>query len=44
MERGAEESIDTTNNRDPIIGFVSANKEHILKLTLEGLKMIKIKR
>jgi len=36
--------MDTTKNKDPIIGFVSGHKEHILKPTLEGLKLIKVKR
>lgn len=44
VEWGAGDSIDTTNIKDPIIGFVFGNKGLMFNLTLEGSKMSKIKR
>ena len=44
VERGTGGSIDTTNIKDPIIGFVFGNKGLMFNLTLEGSKMSKIKR
>jgi lipid-binding SYLF domain-containing protein len=44
VEWGAGESIDTTNIKDPIVGFVFGNKGLMFNLTLEGTKMSKIKR
>jgi lipid-binding SYLF domain-containing protein len=44
LEWGAGESIDTTNIKDPIVGFVFGNKGLMYNLTLEGTKMSKIKR
>jgi lipid-binding SYLF domain-containing protein len=44
VEWGAGDSIDTTNIKDPIIGFVFGNRGLMFNLTLEGSKMSKIKR
>jgi lipid-binding SYLF domain-containing protein len=44
VEWGAGESIDTTNIKDPIVGFVFGNKGLMFNLTLEGTKISKIKR
>jgi lipid-binding SYLF domain-containing protein len=44
VEWGAGGSIDTTNIKDPIIGFVFGNKGLMFNLTLEGSKMTKIKK
>jgi lipid-binding SYLF domain-containing protein len=44
IELGAGGSIDTTNIKDPIIGFVFGNKGLMYNLTLEGSKFTKIKR
>jgi lipid-binding SYLF domain-containing protein len=44
VEWGAGGSVDTTNIKDPIIGFVFGNKGLMFNLTLEGSKMSKIKR
>jgi lipid-binding SYLF domain-containing protein len=44
VEWGTGGSIDTTNIKDPIIGFVFGNKGLMFNLTLEGSKMSKIKR
>ncbi len=44
VEWGAGDSIDTTNIKDPIIGFVFGNKGLMFNLTLEGSKISKIKR
>jgi lipid-binding SYLF domain-containing protein len=41
---GAGGSVDTTNLKDPIIGFVFNNKGLMYNLTLEGSKMTKIKK
>jgi lipid-binding SYLF domain-containing protein len=41
---GAGGSIDTTNIKDPIVGFVFSNKGLMYNLTLEGSKYTKIKR
>lgn len=41
---GAGGSIDTTNIKDPIVGFVFNNKGLMYNLTLEGSKITKIKR
>jgi lipid-binding SYLF domain-containing protein len=41
---GAEASIDTTNIRDPIVGFVFGQKGLMYNLTLEGSKFTKIKK
>lgn len=44
VEWGTGGSVDTTNIKDPIIGFVFGNKGLMFNLTLEGSKMNKIKR
>jgi len=44
VEWGTGGSVDTTNIKDPIIGFVFGNKGLMFNLTLEGSKMSKIKR
>jgi len=44
VEWGAGGFIDTTNIKDPIIGFVFGNKGLMFNLTLEGSKMSKIKK
>ncbi|MFC1531821.1 YSC84-related protein [Thermodesulfobacteriota bacterium] len=41
---GAGGSIDTTNIKDPIVGFVFSNKGLMYNLTLEGSKITKLKR
>lgn len=41
---GVGGSIDTTNIKDPIIGFVFGQKGLMYNLTLEGSKMTKIKK
>ncbi len=44
VEMGAGASIDTTNIKDPIIGFVFGNKGLMFNLTLEGSKFSKLER
>jgi lipid-binding SYLF domain-containing protein len=44
VELGAGGTIDTTNIKDPIIGFVFGNKGLMYNLTLEGSKYTKIVR
>jgi len=44
VELGAGGSIDTTNIKDPIVGFVFGNKGLMYNLTLEGSKYTKIVR
>ena len=41
---GAGGSIDTTNIRDPIVGFVFSNKGLMYNLTLEGSKYTKLEK
>ena len=41
---GAGGSVDTTNIKDPIIGFVFSNKGLMYNLTLEGSKMTKLNK
>ncbi len=41
---GAGGSVDTTNIKDPIIGFVFGQKGLMYNLTLEGSKMTRIKK
>ena len=41
---GAGGSIDTSNIKDPIVGFVFSNKGLMYNLTLEGSKFTKLKR
>ena len=41
---GAGGSIDTTNIKEPIVGFVFSNKGLMYNLTLEGSKITKLKR
>jgi lipid-binding SYLF domain-containing protein len=41
---GAGGSIDTTNIKEPIVGFVISNKGLMYNLTLEGSKITKLKR
>jgi len=43
VELGAGGSIDTTNIRDPIVGFIFGNKGLMYNLTLEGSKITKLK-
>jgi lipid-binding SYLF domain-containing protein len=42
IELGTGGSIDTTNIKDPIVGFVFGNKGLMYNLTLEGSKFTKI--
>jgi lipid-binding SYLF domain-containing protein len=42
VELGAGGSIDTTNIKDPIVGFVFGNKGLMYNLTLEGSKFSKL--
>ncbi len=44
LEVGAGGSIDTTNIKDPIIGFVLNQKGLMANITLEGAKMTKLVR
>jgi len=44
VEIGTGGSIDSTNIKDPIIGFVFGQKGLMFNLTLEGSKLTKIKR
>jgi len=44
VELGAGGSIDTTNIKDPIVGFVFGNKGLMYNLTLEGSKFTKLVR
>ena len=44
VELGAGGTIDTTNVKDPIVGFVFGNKGLMYNLTLEGSKYTKIKK
>ena len=44
IELGAGGTIDTTNIKDPIVGFVFGNKGLMYNLTLEGSKYTKIVR
>ena len=44
VEWGAGGSVDTTNIKDPIVGFVFGNTGLMFNLTLEGSKMSKIKK
>jgi len=44
VELGAGGTIDTTNIKDPIVGFVFGQKGLMYNLTLEGSKYTKIKR
>ena len=44
IELGAGGTIDTTNIKDPILGFVFGNKGLMFNLTLEGSKYTKIVR
>ena len=41
-ERGAGGSLDTTNIKDPVVGFVLNNKGLMYNLTLEGSKITKL--
>jgi lipid-binding SYLF domain-containing protein len=41
---GAGEAIDTTNIKDPIVGFVYDQKGLMANLTLEGSKYTKVKK
>lgn len=44
VEIGTGGSLDTTNIKDPIVGFVFGNKGLMYNLTLEGSKYTKIER
>jgi len=44
VELGTGGSIDTTNVKDPIVGFIFGNKGLMYNLTLEGSKFTKLKR
>ena len=44
IELGTGGSIDTTNIKDPIVGFVFGNKGLMYNLTLEGSKFTKMKK
>ncbi|MBW2466967.1 MAG: hypothetical protein JRF02_06660 [Deltaproteobacteria bacterium] len=44
VELGAGGSIDTSNIKDPIVGFVFGNKGLMYNLTLEGSKFTKLKK
>ena len=44
VELGTGGSIDTTNIKDPIVGFIFGNKGLMYNLTLEGSKFTKLKK
>ena len=44
VEMGTGTSIDTSNIKDPIVGFVFGNKGLMFNLTLEGSKFSKLER
>lgn len=44
VELGAGASLDTTNIKDPVVGFVFGNKGLMYNLTLEGSKFTKLKK
>ena len=44
VELGAGGSLDTSNIKDPIVGFVFGNKGLMYNLTLEGSKFTKLAR
>ena len=44
IELGTGGSIDSTNIKDPIVGFVFGNKGLMYNLTLEGSKFTKLVR
>jgi len=44
VEFGAGKEFDTTNIKEPIIGFIFGNKGLMYNLSLEGSKMTKIKK
>ena len=44
IQVGAGGSIDTTNIKDPIVGFVIGQKELMFNVTLEGSKFTKLVR
>ena len=44
IELGMGDSLDTTNAKDPIIGFVFGQKGLMYNLTLEGSKFNKLKK
>ena len=44
IDLGVGGSVDTTNLKDPIIGFIFGQKGLMYNLTLEGSKMTKIKK
>ncbi len=44
IELGAGKSIDTTNIKDPVIGFIFGQKGLMYNLTLEGSKFTKLKK
>jgi hypothetical protein len=44
IELGAGGTLDTTNIKSPIVGFVFGNKGLMFNLTLEGSKYTKIVR
>jgi len=44
VELGAGGSVDTTNTRDPIVGFMFGNKGLMANITLEGSKFTKLKK
>jgi lipid-binding SYLF domain-containing protein len=44
IELGTGGSVDTTNIKDPVVGFVFGNKGLMFNLTLEGSKFTKLKR
>ena len=44
VELGTGGSIDTTNIKDPIVGFVFGNKGLMYNLTLEGSKFTRLKK
>lgn len=44
IDIGAGKSIDSTNIKDPIVGFVFGQKGLMVNLTLEGSKMSKLKK
>jgi lipid-binding SYLF domain-containing protein len=43
IDIGAGKSIDTTNIKEPIVGFVVGQKGLMYNLTLEGSKISKLK-
>jgi lipid-binding SYLF domain-containing protein len=44
IDKGKEKSVDTTNIKDPIVGFLSGQRGLMADITIEGAKFTKIRR